>query len=156
MFGCTTSSFNVITQGENLVELKLTPDRVLLDCEHQYDNNTKGAYGFLMHILDEENTVLTVAQTNILDKESCFRRIQKIGKILKTGRAIYIGGIGSLDKPKIKETRKFMFPNIGTFPSNGQSFQFMVIANEQGVCYDAYSGDREPCPQEPFSLKSLK
>lgn len=155
IFGCSTSSFNVIKQDENLVEFKVTPNRVLLECEYQYDHETKNGYGFLMHILDEENTVLTVAQINILDKENCLKRIQKIGKILKTGRIIYIGGMGYLNKPKIKEAQKFIFPNKeGIFYSNGQSLQFMVIANEQGLCFDAYSGDKEPCPQEPFSFKN--
>lgn len=156
MFGCATSSFTLLKQDENAVELKVTPDRVLLECEHQYDNDTKNAYGFLMRILDEKNTVLTIAQMNILDKGSCFKRIQKIGKILKTGKMIYIGGMGYLNKPKIKEARKFTFPNIGTFHGNGQSLQFIVIANEQGYCYDAYSGDEDPCPREPFSITNLK
>ncbi len=154
--GCATSSFKLLKQDENAAELKVTPDRVLLECEFQPDHDTKNAYGFLMRILDSENTVVTFAQTNVLDKVSCFRRLQKIGKILKTGKVIYVGGMGYLTKPKIKEDHKYTFPNIGTFHGNGHSLQFMVVANEQGLCYDAYSGDEDPCPREPFSIKNLK
>lgn len=156
LFGCTTSSFKVIGQHQNATELRVTSDRVLLECEHQYDNDTKDSYGFLMHILDQEDTVLTIAQMNVLDRESCFRRIQKITRILKTTSAIYIGGAGDLNKAKIKGTRKYTFPNIGTFYDNGQSLQFLVIANEQGLCYDAYSGDEQPCPRKPFSIQDFK
>ncbi len=154
--GCATSSFKLIKQDENAAELKVTPDRVAMKCEYQPDHDTKNAYGFLMHVLDDENTVVTVAQGNVLDKVSCFRRIQKIGKILKTGRIIYVGGMGYLTKPKRKENETYAFPNLGTFHGNGHTLQFMVIANEQGLCYDAYSGDESPCPREPFSLKNLK
>lgn len=154
--GCATSSFKLLIQDENAAEFKVTPDRVIMECEYQPDHDTKDAYGFLMHILDEENTVIAVVQGNVLDKGSCFRRLQKIGKILKTGKMIYVGGMGYLTKPKKKEKETYMFPNIGTFPGNGHTLQFMVIANEQGLCYDAYSGDEDPCPREPFSLKNLR
>jgi len=48
--------------------------------------------------LDEDKTVLIISQGNILGKEDCFRRINKIGKILKSGSKIFIGGMGNLDK----------------------------------------------------------
>ncbi len=154
--GCATSSFKLIKQDENAAEFKITPDRVIMECEYQPEHDTKDAYGFLMHILDDENTVIAVAQGNVLDKGSCFRRIQKIGKILKTGKMIYVGGMGYLNKPKRKENEIYAFPNLGEFYGNGHTLQFMVIANEQGLCYDAYSGDEDPCPREPFTLKNLK
>lgn len=156
MSGCTTSTYRLIKQDKNAAELKVTPDRVLMECEFQPDHDTKDAYGFLMYILDEENTVISVVQPNVLDKKSCLRRIQKIGKILKTGKLIYVGGMGDLTKPKSKEDNKYTFPHIGTFNGNGKNLHFIVIANEKGLCYDAYSGDEEPCPREPFSLKNLE
>src|SRR3989344_4883791 len=155
--GCATSSFKLIKQHELAVELKMTPDRVLLECEPQHKDDSEDGYGFMMHVLDDENTVLSIVQTNVIDKGSCFRRIEKIGKIIKTGKAIYIGGMGNLIKPKIKENKTYTFPYLGTFPGNGRNAQFMVIANEKGLCYDAYSGDEDPCPREPvFSLKNLR
>lgn len=154
---CTTSSFKLIKQHELAAEIKVTPDRVLLECEFQYKDASGDGYGFMMHVLDNENTVLSIVQTNVIDKGSCLRRIEKIGKILRIGKMIYIGGMGNLNKSKIIESKTYIFPNLGTFHGNGQNAQFMVIANEQGLCYDAYSGEEEPCPREPvFSLKNLK
>jgi hypothetical protein len=153
--GCSTSSFFLLKQDENAAEFKVTPDRILLECEYQFDNDTKDSYGFLMHVLDDENTVITVAQMNILDSESCLKRIQKIKKILSTGKIIYVGGMGYLTEPRRREEKQYTFPHIGTFHGNGRTLQFIVIANEQGLCYDAYSGEKKPCPAEPFSLKSL-
>ena len=154
--GCATSPFRLLKNDEHMVELKVIPDRVLLECEYQPDHDTKDAYGFLMYILDDENTAISVVQGNVLNKSDCSRRLQKIGKILKTGKIIYVGGMGNLTKSKIIEGRQYTFPNIGTFQGNGQTVQFMVIANERGLCYDAYSGDEAPCPREPFSLQNLK
>lgn len=92
--GCATSSFDVIKQGDFVVELKVTPDRVLLECEPQSGHEIENAHGFLMYILDDKKTVMTVAQFNVLDKEECFNGLRKIGKILKTGKIIYVGAVG--------------------------------------------------------------
>ena len=154
--GCATSSFKLLNQYGNAVELKVTPDRVLLECEPQPGHEIEGAHGFLMYILDDQKTVITVAQPNVLDKEECFDGLQKIGKILKTGKIIYVGGIGDLTKPRAENDRKHTFPSLGVFPSNGKTIKFMVIANERGLCYDAHDGDKGLCPREPFSLKNLK
>jgi hypothetical protein len=158
MCGCATSSYQLIRQRTLAAEIKVTPDRIIMECEFQYkDEDGDGdGYGFLMHVLDDANTVVSVVQTNVLDKASCFRRIQKIGKILKTGKTIYIGGMGNITKPRLEDKRSYTFPRFGTFHGNGRATQFAVIANERGLCYDAYSGDDEPCPREPFSLKNLK
>lgn len=147
---CSTSSFKIIKRGDLAVELKVTPDRILLECEYLYHEDEYDVYGFMMHVLDEENTVLTVAQTNVLDKGSCYKRINKISKILNTGKTVYMGSMGLLNKPKIKENKTYTFPKLGTFHGNGLSTQFMVVLNENGLCYDAQSGDKEDCPQKPF------
>ena len=156
MCGCATSSFSVIKQGDFVVELKVTPDRVLLECEPQPGHEVEGAHGFLMHILDDKKMVLAVTQFNILDKDECFDGLRKIERILKTGTNIYLGGMGDLTTPRAKSDRKYSFPGLGSFPSNGKTLKFMVIANERGLCYDAQDGDSGPCPREPFSLKNLK
>ena len=109
-----------------------------------------------MHVLDDANTVLAVVQTNVLDKGSCFERLRQIGRILKTGKTIYIGGMGDISEPRVGEERIYAFPAHGTFRGNGRATQFAVIANERGLCYDAYSGDEKPCPRGVFSLESLK
>lgn len=89
-------------------------DAADIDVRFQPDHGTKNAYGFLMRFLDNENRVVTFAQTNVLDKVSCFRRLQKIG-------------MGYLTKSKIKEDHKYTFPNIGTFYGNGHRLFWIGI-----------------------------
>ncbi len=154
--GCATSSFNVIKQGDFVVELKVTPDRVLLECEPQPGHEVENAHGFIMYILDDKKTVLTIAQFNILAKEECFDGLRKIEKILKTGRIIYVGGMGNMTESNKRTDQKYTFSRLGTFHRNGKTIKFMVIANERGLCYDAQDGDKGTCPREPFSLRNLK
>lgn len=150
MPACSTTPYRVLYQSKSSTELSVTPDRVLLECERLYDADEPGLSGFMIHVLDEENTVLTVSQGNTLDNESCDRRIKRMNEILKNGKSIYIAGIGSLDEPR-RSRKAYSFPQIGTFKDNGRVLQFIALANEHGACYDAYSGEREkPCPPEPF------
>ena len=151
--GCATSSFEIIKKQGLTTEVKVVPDRILLECEKQTNSADSDAYGFLMYVLDSKNTVACFVQTNVLDKRSCDRRLHQIGKILKTGKSIFIGGVGDLTSPPTFEKTLHHFPLRGTFPSNGQNLQFMVIANEIGLCYDAFSGDEKPCPREPFTFR---
>jgi hypothetical protein len=146
LVGCATSSYRVSSREGRKVELDVTPDRVVLECELASENK-EVPYGFMIHILDEEKTVLNVTQTNNLSKEDCFRRIEKISHILRTGKRIYIAGIGDIDDPKKVEKWTYTFPHLGTFSGNGRMLQFFAIANENGSCYDAYYGDRKPCPR---------
>lgn len=156
LIGCATSSYRILNQDDHSVELNVSPDRIILECEWLYDADIKGLYGFMIHVLDEENTVLTVSQGNTLDKGSCDRRIKKIGQILREGENIYIAGIGNLNKLRVKGKRSYHFPKIGIFHSNERGLQFIAIANEHGTCYDAYSGDEKPCPREPFPTQKTK
>jgi hypothetical protein len=153
--GCTTSSFKTIKQGDLAVELKVTPDRILLECEPQPGHEIEGAHGFFIHILDDTKTVITVAQFNILDKDECYSGLREIAKILRTGKLIYLGGMGDLKASREGDGRKYTFSRLGTFYSNGKTLKFIVIANEQGLCFDAQDGDKGQCPREPFSLKNL-
>lgn len=152
---CATSTTMLLKQHENTVELKVAPNRVLLECELQPAHDIEGAHGFLMYILDDHKTVITAAQANVLDKNECFEGLQYITKILKTGKVIYIGGMGDLTKSKAGNHRTHNFPNLGTFPSSGKSMKFMIITNEHGLCFDAHNGANSPCPSEPFSFKNL-
>lgn len=151
--GCATSSYRILSQDDQSAELNVSPDRILLECEWLHDADIKGLYGFMIHVLDDENTVLTLIQGNTLDKKGCDRRIKKISAILREGRNIYIAGMGNLNEPRIKAKRFYHFPKIGTFHSNERTLYFAAIANEHGTCYDAYSGDEKPCPREPFPTK---
>jgi hypothetical protein len=108
----------------------------------------------MIHVLDDNKTVLSILQGNRLDKESCFERIQKIGKILKGGRRIYIGGMGSIDEARKVDEFTYTFPKWGTFRGNGRVLQFGVIVNEHGACYSAYEREEKPCPRDEFPISN--
>jgi hypothetical protein len=149
--GCATSSYRVLFQSDGAAELSVSPDRVLLECEDLYDADIKGLYGFMIHVLDDKDTVVTLVQGNTLGKEDCGRRLKGIGKVLQEGKIIYIAGQGDLSTIDENIRGEYAFPGKGTFRSNGKSVGFLAIANEHGLCYDAYSGFQEkPCPPEPF------
>jgi hypothetical protein len=76
--GCATSSFKVLNQEKSSVEVLVTPDRVILECERVETDDRGVVAGFMMHVVDEEKTSFTLVQTNTLDLESCDRRIRKI------------------------------------------------------------------------------
>lgn len=100
LVACASSSYKIDSQTQGRTQLLVTSDRVLLECYRltDYAGEIKEAHLFSMNVLDEDKTVLTVSQGNILGKEDCFRRIKKVGKILKSGSKIFIGGMGNLDK----------------------------------------------------------
>lgn len=154
LLGCASSSYKIDSQTEGRTQLLVTPDRVNLECYRltDYTGDIKEAHLFSMNVLDENKTVLTVSQGNILGKEDCLRRINKIGKILKSGDKIFIGGMGSLDKPREVSERRYSFPGLGQFPANGRNLQFMVVWNDKGLCYNAYSGGQKPCPADEFPI----
>ncbi len=155
LVGCASSSYKVDIQTEGRTQLLVSSDRVILECDYLtgYTGDIKEAHLFLMHVLDESKTVLTVSQGNILGKEDCFRRINKIGKIMKSGYKIFIGGMGNLDKPRETQQRSYSFPGLGQFPENGRALQFMTVWNDKGGCYNAYSGDQKPCPSDEFPIE---
>lgn len=151
--GCATSFFNV-AEDDNRTEVFVSPDRVILECEHIHDADEKNRYGFMIHILDDQNSVLTAAQMNLLDKQGCSDRYTQIGKILKNGKKIHLGGMQSLSNQNKKVSdREYNFPGKGTFKDDGRTLQFIVIWNELGQCYDAYSGNRAPCPRNDFPIR---
>lgn len=153
---CANSIYRVADRYRSKVELLVSPDRVVLECEdikdHDNAGSPEGNYGFLIQVLDEENTVTTVAQTNVLGREDCFERLREIGKILRDGKRITIGGMGDIDSPRVKGTFRTEFPGKGIFLENERSLQFMVIWNEHGQCYSAYRGPEKPCPRNEFPI----
>jgi hypothetical protein len=152
--GCTTSSFKVLNQEKSSIELLVTPDRVILECERIETDDRGIVAGFMMHVADEEKTSFTLVQTNTLDKESCDRRIEKIGRILKNGTQIYLVGIGDFREPRKTGLRKHVFPRFGALEDNGRSLQFIAIKNERDQCFGAFSAEERPCPPEPFPTKN--
>ena len=111
-----------------------------------------GHFGFMMHVLDEENTVSSVVQTNVIGREDCYDRLREIGKILRSGKRITIAGRDGLDSPRVKSTTVYEFPGLGKFYGNSRVHQFASIWNEHGQCYDAQMGDEKPCPSNGFPI----
>lgn len=151
--GCATSSFKVLNQEKSSVEVLVTPDRVILECEQVETDDRGTVAGFMMHVVDEENTSFTFVQTNTLDKESCVRRVKKIERILKNGKQIYLVGIGDFREPRKSGLRKHTFPRFGVVEDNGRALQFIAIKNERNQCFGAFSAEEKPCPPDPFPTK---
>lgn len=155
--GCTNPSFRVLNQDEGRTELLVTPDRILLQCEDVQDPtepiDPDGRYGLMIHVLDEENTVSTIIQGNILGKKDCSSRLNEIEKIIKSGKEIYIGGMGNLKDPRKKDIEyPKLFRGKGTFYSNSRVLQFSVIMNEKKACWTAHYGRDRPCPRDEFPI----
>ena len=157
---CTLPSYRVLNQVGRKTELIVAPNRVLLQCEDVQDPSEKpvdthGRFGFNIDVLDDQNTVLSVSQGSVIGRKDCEERLEKIGKILRNGKQIYIGAIGNIDSPRIMEKEwRSTFPGIGTFYSNSRALQFIVIANEKGECFSAYYGTEKPCPRGDFPIKA--
>lgn len=155
--GCATSRYRVLFQDDSGAELSVTPDRVLLECEDLRDADTKDLYGFMIHVLKENDSVLTLVQGNTLDKGSCEKRLKVIGRILREGKEIYIAGTGDLARVGNGEQRDYTFPGKGTFSKTGGTLGFVAISNEKGFCFDAYGGlEEQPCPPQPFPFWNRK
>ncbi len=154
---CASSAYRVTDMDRYRTELQVTPDRILLECEdikdHENAGDPEGNFGFMIHVLDEENTVVTLIQEPVISRKYCFERLKEIDQIIKKGKNIYIGAHGSIEEPRIKETRSYSFGRKGVFYGNGRSLQLSVIKNENGQCYNATSKADEPCmpPEFPIS-----
>jgi len=155
--GCTTPSYRIYNVNDNRTELVVTPDRITVQCEDvespEEPRVPAGRYGFMIHILDEENTFLNVIRGHVLSKKDCFDQKHHAEKILGNGKQIYLGSMGTLDSPREITTTKYIFPKRGTYFWNGRVLQFKVIQNELGECYDVYYGSKAPCPREEFPIK---
>jgi hypothetical protein len=134
-------------------EIHSSPDRIAIECTKESDEDPGKSYGFTIDILDEEKTIVSVIQTNLLSKEACLDTHKHVSKILKNGKEIYIAGMGVITDPRVKEKWTRYIPGHGTFHTNGRSLQYMFIANEKGQCYGAYTADTKPCPRGNFPIK---
>lgn len=140
--------YQLVRNSNGSAQFIVAPERVVLQCEFLFKEHRVAFYGFMIHILDEENTVVTVAQGNKLGKKDCFNYLNKITKLLSRGRSIYINAYGSMGEPKVVEKWAYTFPKLGTFHGNGRTAQFGSILNEHGDCFDSSNGDKKPCPSE--------
>ena len=153
LVGCSTPNYRVVKESSQIseftYEISFTPNRAIVECEKLFEDSDI-YYGFMIHILDEKNTVITAFQADRIKKLDCVNKQREVSKILRNGAQIYLGGFiyhgGSREKGK----ELYSFPGIGTYHSNGRGFKFRVISNNKGGCYDTYHGTTKPCPRDGF------
>jgi hypothetical protein len=153
--GCSTSSFKIYKETKGLTEILVTPDRVVLHCEELDEDPDIGAYGFMIHMLDEENTVTTAALNIRPDLKNCENHIRKIKRILQKSERVTIGSHHQLSKqPRTLEDAHFRyyFPGHGTFSSNGRALDLIAIWNEKEDCYNVHLQDDKSCPPFPLPI----
>jgi len=155
---CSTSTYKVNGQTSYATELVVSPDRVLLECEYQegYSGDAKTPHGFMMHILDEENTVLNLIIEPVLSKDECLNHLNATLKILNNSKKVYFGGMSTLDSPREKTDRNYTFPGLGIYPGNGRVLRYRAIWADAGQCYDIYHGNKRPCPRDDFPIGKSK
>jgi hypothetical protein len=150
MIGCATSRYHANPPNALGTDIEVTPDRIVLQCEFisDYDGHDySDPYGFMIHLLDNQKTVLTVSNASILEKRDCFERLMAAEKIINNGEIIVVRGRGDADAPIKMEEFSHNFSKHGHFYSNGRSLNYLAIWNEKGQCYDAYYGPDKPCPR---------
>jgi hypothetical protein len=164
--GCTTmkntntptSFFIVKAETSGLTELIVTPDRMVPQCTKLDVDPDEGQYGFMIHMLDEKNTVTSTMLNVRPDKESCEKHLRKIKHIIKNGTRIYSAHHMALTSQPRKEDRDFphSFPGHGTFFDNGRALDFVLISNDKGECYNPHVGDGKPCLEYPFPIEKYR
>tara|TARA_B110001454_G_scaffold218991_1_gene249156 strand:+ start:194382 stop:194891 length:510 start_codon:yes stop_codon:yes gene_type:complete len=149
--GCVTSLYSAGKPNALGTDIQVTPDRIITECEFitDYDGDRKSPYGFMIHILDLQNTVLTVSNGVVLEKEDCLERQTTADKIIKNAQIVTVRGRGDAETPIIKEEFKHTFKKHGTYFSNGRSLNFLAIWNDKGECHSGFKGEDDPCPHHP-------
>jgi len=136
---CTTKPIHEVKMkggALGIVEIFTTPDRVLPYCEEI--DTSPGRYGFMVLILDEENTV-GGGSGMMSSLKGCKVWQEAVDKILKKGKKIRLVGTGRYDEPRVKGRFTYTFPKLGTFHSNGRSFGLTAITNEHQDCFGMFS-----------------
>lgn len=136
---CSTKPLHEVTRkggALGIVEIITTPDRVLPYCEKI--DTSPGRYGFMVLILDEENTV-GGGSGMMSSLKGCKDWEVAVRKVLDRGKRIRLVGTGRYDEPRIKEKFTYTFSGHGTFHSNGRSFGLTAITNEHQDCFGMFS-----------------
>ena len=143
--GCVTSKYHAGIQKALGTDIEVTPDRVIVECEFitDYEGDRIVPYGFMIHLLDNEKTVLTLSSSTILEKKDCFDWLNQSEKIIQNSKLVTIRGRGNAEAPIIIEKYTYTFKEHGTYPGNNRSLNFLAIWNEKGHCFDAFHKNKE-------------
>lgn len=147
--GCITSTYSAGKQSEAGTYIEVTPDRIVVECEFitDYEGDRSDPYGFMIHLLDNEQTVLTVSSATVLEKSDCFDWLKQSEKIISKGKSILVLGRGDAYAPGNMEKFAYNFPKHGTFYGNGRALNFLGIRNDNGQCLNTLASD-DFCPQK--------
>lgn len=100
--------------------------------------NDERLYGFMVLVLDEENTVFSTG-FRTSNKRGCGNWKKSVERVLSRGSKIKLIGMGDLVDPRvIDKNGLYNFTGLGTFPSNGRVLQLMSLANENGDCFSFF------------------
>jgi hypothetical protein len=150
LVSCAASSYHANKPNALGTDMEVSPDRVIAQCEFidNYSGDYANPYGFMIYILDEEKTVITVSNGTVLEKEDCFKRLQAANGIIEKGRIVHIRGRGDAEYPREMQSYSYFFPKHGKFSQNGRNLNYLAIWNDRGQCYDAFYGAKKPCPRK--------
>ncbi len=141
-FFYSCSSYKSLVNKNGLTEVSATPDRFLPLCEKVIKDDDTVVFGFMILFLDEEKTVGGAAGM-LTTQKACLKWKSEAQKILDHGQTIVLTGFGNIKKPRTVEEFTYTFEKHGTYHSNGRSFDFFSIRNNQGQCF---STTRDRCP----------
>ena len=149
--GCATSHYQASKPNALGTDIAVSPDRVITECEFidHYDGDYSDPYGFMIHILDNENTVLTASSGTVLEKKDCLRRQGAADKIIRNAKIVTVRGRGDAEAPIIKKEFKYTFEKHGTYFWNGRSLNYLAIWNDKRQCFDAFNKN-DPCPKQEW------
>ncbi|OYZ11946.1 MAG: hypothetical protein B7Y39_19115 [Bdellovibrio sp. 28-41-41] len=99
----------------------------------------------MIHILDLQNTVLTVSNGVVLEKVDCLERQAAADKIIKKAELVTVKGRGNAEAPVVNGEFKHNFKKHGTYLGNGRSLNFLAIWNNRKECYSAFAGEDDHC-----------
>jgi hypothetical protein len=119
------------------------------ECEFidNYTGDYTFPFGFMIHVLDNEKTVLTLSSGTVLEKEDCFNWQAESDKIIRNARIVTVRGRGYADAPPKIEVYKYTFKEHGTYFGNGRSLNFLAIWNDKGQCFDVMNRINT-CPKQ--------
>jgi hypothetical protein len=143
LLGCVTSRYHAGKEKPLGTDIEVTPDRIILECEFitDYEGDRSNPYGFMIHVLDNEKTVLTVSSALVLEKKDCFDWFKQSEKIVSNGQSILVRGRGNAHAPVEMGKWTHNFPKHGTFYGNGRALNFLGIRNDRGQCLNPLASD---------------
>ena len=142
----TAPSYKVLMKDKKGIEVLLDSRRVNVTCEDASGDDK--IHVLLVHVLNEKKLIDEYIYGMAYPKEICLDIKQRIKRVIKNGKQIYIGahGDGKVDNDYPDPTQKHNFPELGDFTISRIFYGFQVIKNEKGQCMGFAYGDEKDGP----------